>query len=266
MKFGRKESVELDTTPDYIEQPEQETDTSTEAEAPDDGWSPEEKQKATEGVEKKRGNKSFIILITAFVALVAAGGVFMWMLTSWRTVTLQTAELAKETTATEKVIVTTAPLDQYTDMTIEQITGSLQYLNVYKDAVPEGAITDPSLLVGLTTNHDIAQNAILTESDFTNYGTFVDADTVEISFPTADLAYAAAGEVKPGDKIVIGFIDKGVYTEFYETTVYKIFDGGGTALENGKGASMFSVLIPRSDVSVIYTNIQQGTLVFEKQM
>ena len=241
-----------------------ETD-STDAENPvdaEDEWSSEEANQTK--IKKPNNNKTLFVLIAAFAALVAAGGIFIWMLSTWKTTQVSTAEQVRATTATVQVITTTKAIPQFTNMTMDEINGTMQYIKVYADAVPEGAITDPSKLVGLTTNHEIAQNAILTEKDFTDYGNSIDDNTIEISFPVEELTFAVAGNTVPGNKIVLGYIDNGVFTEFYETTIYKMYNENGVSVDSGASATMFTVLVPRTDASSIYSHIQQGTMVIEK--
>lgn len=214
--------------------------------------------------KKPKSGNNITILIAAFIAVLVAGALFIWMLFTYRSTSIAVAEETHALTATARVIMTADKIDEDTVLSVPNINTDFYFLTVYADAVPDGAITDPSDLLGLTVNRDVPKGAIITQSDVSDYGNVVDENTIEISFPAANIQYAVGGDIRPGEHVNIAVLKDGTYTHAYTTSIYRMYDSNGNEVDDGALANIYSILVPSEDSATFYTAIQNGTLIVER--
>jgi hypothetical protein len=231
----------------------------------EDSWS--EDEIASAKIEEGKNNTPVLTLIAALVAFVLAGFLFIWMVVSWQQTTTKTENELRAANATVAVVTTSVAIDEYEELTIPKILASVQYTKVYKDSIPEGAITNWEDLIGLTTLHKLPKGAIITHSDLENFQSQVENGMVAITIPLGDLSYKNGGDIRAGDDIILAQISAEMgYQEFYELTVYQLLDASGIPQETAATASLLRMIVPAGDVAGLYETVALGGIIMSKSL
>ncbi len=170
---------------------------------------------------------------------------------------------------TVKVVAAGEQLKKGTRLIDPILQESLVLLEVPRDQVPKGAVSDPKKLVGRMVCHSLEKNEILTAGDTVDEDSIEQQmkEPVELTFAASSPSASVGGRIRSGDIINVGIVfkddsGKSQYEAVKDAVYVKeaIDDRGETVDPNDRKTfcTMLCVIMERQDAEYLLARLRDG--------